>query len=246
MHGSGQEQRRLEALKRLGVLDTPPEERFDRLVRFAGYVAGAPIALLTLLDQDRQWFKSRVGLDVCETPRGHSFCDQVVRSGEPVWITDATEDPRYANNPLVTGDPGIRFYGGAPVRLSDGTTIGAVCVIDRTPRAYDRLTVERLSDLAVLAARELERRDAASEQRGSLVEVPEPHYVHALRFQRPSAGGGVAPWEDELGSLYRVRAEDADALAQRSSAESERKVLFEIAALWRMLGRDRKMRAMPR
>lgn len=149
---------RLQALRQLLVLDTPPEERFDRLTTFAAQEFDVPIVLLSLVDAQRQWFKSRVGLDLCETARGISFCAHAILADEPMVVPDALLDARFADNPLVTGEPHIRFYAGAPLKMPDGQNIGTLCLIDRAPRQLDTVDLAILSSLRDLAVEELVRR----------------------------------------------------------------------------------------
>ena len=130
------EAERQNVLSRLRVLDTDPERVFDGLVEAAALVCGVPISLIALVDADRQWFKARVGLEgVVETPREHAFCSDAIGDDELLEVADATLDPRFADNPMVVGEPGIRFYAGVPLRVEDGSHVGTLCVIDRTPRA---------------------------------------------------------------------------------------------------------------
>ncbi|RCW69176.1 GAF domain-containing protein [Pseudorhodoferax soli] len=140
------EDARLRALQALMVLDTPPEERFDRVVRFAAEQLDMPMALVSLIDGERQWFKSRVGLDVPETGRDIAFCAHAILQPETFVVEDALQDGRFADNPLVTGAPHIRFYAGAPLSAPGGERVGTLCVLDSKPRALG--TVE----LAVLEA----------------------------------------------------------------------------------------------
>jgi signal transduction histidine kinase len=154
------EDRRLAALRRYHVLDTPSEAGFDRITRLAARWLDVPIALVTLLDADRQWFKSCVGLDLQETPRDVSFCAYNLHSAEPLVVEDATQDPRFADNPLVTGPPGIRFYAGAPLVTPDGYPLGSLCVIDTVPRAAATVDLATLRDLADTVVTELELRAA--------------------------------------------------------------------------------------
>ena len=125
---------RLAALHALDLLDTDPEAGFDDLVEVARTLAATPVALVSLIDSERQWFKARAGLDVAETPRSMAFCDHAIRGDEVLITLDASRDPRFADNPLVTGDPFIRFYAGAPIRTPEGHAIGTVCVIGTQPR----------------------------------------------------------------------------------------------------------------
>jgi GAF domain-containing protein len=146
---------RLAALRRLLLLDTPPEERFDRIVEFAAAEFDVPMALISLVDSDRLWLKAKIGLDVCETPRSTSFCAHAIHSHESMIVEDATQDPRFRDNPLVTGEPGIRFYAGAPLALEDGHRLGTLCLIDTVPRTLDALDRAILGTLRVLAVGEL-------------------------------------------------------------------------------------------
>jgi diguanylate cyclase (GGDEF)-like protein/PAS domain S-box-containing protein len=148
------EQYRLAALASLEVLDTPPEPRFDRYTRLAALTFGTPIALVSLVDQHRQWFKSRCGLNVDETPRSIAFCSHAVAQDALLVIEDAALDPRFADSPLVTGAPHIRFYAGQPLHC-DGQAVGTLCIIDRAPRTFTEEQRQALRDLAALAEAEL-------------------------------------------------------------------------------------------
>ena len=151
------ESERLSRLWRLEILDTPSEERFDRVTRIAARLFEVPIALVSLIDKERQWFKSRVGLEAQETPRELAFCGYAIHSGDPFVVPDATQDERFVNNPLVTGAPHIRFYAGQPLLAEDGSGVGTLCLIDRAPRELDTLDLAALNDLAELVADELAR-----------------------------------------------------------------------------------------
>jgi ribonuclease BN (tRNA processing enzyme) len=150
------EDRRLAATRALGLVDTPPEERFDRITRIAAALFDVPIALIALMERDREWFKSSWGLDLCEVPRDESFCGHSLYSREPLVVADARLDERFANNPHVTGPPGVRFYAGHPLILRDGSCVGTLCVLDTRPRHLDNHDLTLLRDLAGLARRELE------------------------------------------------------------------------------------------
>lgn len=153
------ETQRLQALRELLILDTPPEERFDRVARFAAEEFEVPIALVSLIDENRQWFKARVGLPVCETHRDISFCGHAILQDGIFVIEDALLDARFADNPLVTGEPHIRFYAGAPLRLpGGGAAIGTLCLIDRRPRRLDSIGRAILGTLRDLVVEELTRR----------------------------------------------------------------------------------------
>jgi len=146
---------RIAALCRLHILDTPPEERFDRITRTAQRVFGVPIALVSLIDRERQWFKSNAGLDQIETPRDISFCGHAILAEEPFVVNDAVSDERFANNPLVTGDLGLRFYAGVPVHEKGGWRVGTLCLIDRKARDFSDTDITTLRDLAQWAETEL-------------------------------------------------------------------------------------------
>jgi diguanylate cyclase (GGDEF)-like protein len=151
------EQRRVAALRATGLLDTPPEERFDRVTRLACRLLGVPIALVSLVDTDRQWFKSRAGLDDQETPRDVSFCGHAITGDGPLVVPDALADHRFYDNPLVTRDPRVRFYAGCPLTMpgSPELRLGTLCVIDHEPRqlASDDLAI--LEDLAAMIESEI-------------------------------------------------------------------------------------------
>src|SRR5258708_485607 len=157
---------RLEALRRYHILDTPPEEAFDDLVKLAAQLCRTPIALISLVDERRQWFKARVGLTVNETPRDQSFCAHSLDgNGELLIIPDTQADARFQNNPLVLGTPDIRFYAGAPIITTDGHILGSICVIDRTPREISDTEKSALTLLAREVCSQMELRRIATELR---------------------------------------------------------------------------------
>lgn len=159
--GRANEASRLASLRSLGVLDTPPEAEFDALVRAAAAVCDVPVSLISLLDAERQWFKANYGLaGTAETPREIAFCDQTVARGDLFEVEDASAHPLFSGNPLVTGEPCIRFYAGAPVRLAGGAVVGTLCVIDRRPRRLGPHQREVLKQLAIATAKALEGRRA--------------------------------------------------------------------------------------
>ncbi len=149
------EKERLKTLRSTDILDTDPEERFDRLTRMAQRFFGVSIALVSLVDENRQWFKSKAGLDACETGRDISFCGHAILGNDIFIIEDALEDERFADNPLVTGEPKIRFYAGAPLRYLDGNKLGTLCIIDQKPRTMQEEDCTMLRDLAEMAEGEL-------------------------------------------------------------------------------------------
>src|SRR5688572_1160630 len=149
---------RLETLHALNILDTSPEERFDRLTRLARRMFHVPIALVSLIDANRQWFKSSAGLDVRETPRDTSFCGHAILDDAIMMVPNALDDPRFADNPSVTGEPHVRFYAGAPLKAPNGTRLGTLCIIDRKARVLDADDLAALRDMAAIVEDELAAR----------------------------------------------------------------------------------------
>ena len=154
------EGRRLDALHALNLLDTPPEERFDRYTRIAAQLFDVPIALVSLIDTDRQWYKSRHGIELTETPRDTAFCAHTILDNAVLQVPDALQDARFADSPYVAGEPRVRFYAGAPLAAADGSLLGALCVVDRRPRQLDEQQLGLLRDLANLVQAELAVRAA--------------------------------------------------------------------------------------
>jgi len=149
------EDRRIASLHEIKILYTEPNERFDRVTRLASALFNVPMAMISLVDEDRQWFKSCVGVSTRENPRDVSFCAHVVFSREPMIVADAFQDMRFADNPLVINEPRIRFYAGYPLILDDGSCIGTLCLLDTRPRTLDGPDLERLHDLADIATQEI-------------------------------------------------------------------------------------------
>jgi signal transduction histidine kinase len=156
---------RLEALRSYRILDTGPEEGFDALVRLAGAICETPISLVSLVDESRQWFKARMGLDAKETPRDVAFCAHSILGTSAMVVPDATLDPRFKENPLVTDQPGVRFYAGQPLVTRDGHALGTLCVIDRVPRNLSSFQREALSVLGQAVVDQMELRRQLAEIR---------------------------------------------------------------------------------
>jgi len=149
------EEQRLAELYRLNILDTGPEDRFDRITRLAAAIFDAPYAFVSLIDRDRQWFKSCFGLDLKETSREVAFCSYAILNPEVMIVADTFLDSRFADHPLVTGDPHIRFYASCPLTLRDGHSVGTLCLIDTRPRQLDEIKINLLKDLGNLVQQEL-------------------------------------------------------------------------------------------
>lgn len=186
------EYERIALLHALDLLDSPAEPSFDRITRLVARTLRVPIALVSLVDTNRQWFKSRVGLDTLETPREFAFCAHTVLQESPMVIGDASEDDRFAGNPLVTGDPNIRFYAGAPIFTCDGLVLGTLCAIDSQPRVLMQDEIDTLIDLADLVSKEIQQRETAllarthMERAKSEIELSESRFRSI--FERSALG----------------------------------------------------------
>lgn len=183
---------RLSALERYEVLDTPRDEAFDRITRLASKIFQAPIALISLVDKDRQWFKSRLGLDAAETSREIAFCAHAMQSDTVMVVENAIRDPRFEKNPLVIGEPRIRFYAGAPLLTPDGQNLGTLCIMGPRPRALDAEQATMLKDLAAMVIDELELRLLASTDsltgalnRRYFMDLADREQRRAVRYHTP-------------------------------------------------------------
>ncbi len=197
---------RLARLRALGVLDSAPEPLFDSLTRLAARITGTPIALVSLIDEQRQWFKANLGLPgVQQTPRDFAFCAHAILDSDVMTVTDARTDPRFADNPLVTGDPGIRFYAGAPLTLPGGERLGTLCVIDRAPRQLSesqRLQLAELAQVVVQALLLRERAHGHALGTPSAVESELAGHVRALSSILDRLPMAVSVWDRELRNAY--------------------------------------------
>jgi len=180
------EKERLEALARYDLLDTPPEQAYDDLVALAAEMLDVPIALVSLMDEERQWFKAALGIEVRETHRDVAFCSYAILKDELFVVSDATEDARFAHNPLVTSEPRIRFYAGAPLRTREGQRLGTLCVIDRKPRQLTEKQTAALLRLRRQAEAQLELRIKARELQETQARLRAEHDA-VLRLQRKRA-----------------------------------------------------------
>lgn len=188
------EEQRLRDLLRHGVLDTPADPHLDRIVELASTVLDMPIALVSLVDRDRQWFLARHGLDATETPREMAFCAHAIVGDGVLMVPDARADERFATNPLVLEEPRIRFYAGAPLRSPEGHNLGTLCVIDQQPRRLEGAQLDQLQTMADLVMRELELRRISSlcpvtglVNRSSFFRLGEQELQQARRDGRPLA-----------------------------------------------------------
>lgn len=185
---------RLAALHRLDVLDTGAEQPFEKIVTLVRTVLAVPIATVTLVDRDRQWFKAQRGLDCQETPRSVSFCTHTIQQREPLIVEDANLDPRFATSPLVLNLPHIRSYAGVPLRTPDGHNVGALCAIDTRARRFSDSEISILGNFATIVCDELELRMIAKVDqltgaltRRGFIEQTEREIARSRRYDRPSA-----------------------------------------------------------
>lgn len=153
---------RLLATRATGLFDTPAHTHYDRIVRVAALLTEMPIALVSLLDEQRQWFKSRIGMSMTETPRSWAFCNYTILENRIMVVEDATQDARFAHNPLVTGQEAIRFYAGVPLVDENACPLGTLCVLDRVPRQLTHDQMWALTELANIVSEEIQRRDTGT------------------------------------------------------------------------------------
>lgn len=221
---------RLDALRRLNLVDSPIEERFERVTRMAQRMLGTPIAAISLVETDRQWFKSIQGLDCAQTDRDVAFCAYTILDDEALVVPDARLDDRFSQNPLVTGEPFIVFYAGVPLHSACGARVGSLCVIDDEPRELSDEDIETLKDLAAIAASELRNpvsedpsrgvsNGRSSEQRQRLIDNEsrlwnrEGIYAVTCKMLHAAAGGesGAAVALLQINNIDQIRASHGSA-----------------------------------
>ena len=217
------EHERLAAVRRYDILDTPPDGAFDRLTKIAADLFNVPIAIVSIVDEDRIWFKSHHGLDATEIPRGPGLCASAILENKPWVLSDAKYDPRSLANPLVAGEFGLRFYAGVPLRTRDGFNLGTLCVIDHEPREVQQAQIDSLSDLAAVVMDELELRLAARravEQRETLLREVNHRVANSLSI---------------VASLARMQSRSAADTAVREALDEMQARINAIAGVHRRL-----------
>jgi len=234
---------RLAALQRYQVLDTGAEQPFEKITNLVQDVLEVPIAAVTLVDDQRQWFKSRKGICADETARDVSFCTHTIQDRAPMIVPDARDDPRFATNPLVTDAPNIRSYLGAPLETPDGYNIGALCAIDTQPRAFDESQAAILSNFAKLVVDELELRQIASSDsltgvltRRGWLEAAKAELERARRYDRPAS---VAMFDiDHFKRINDTHGHPAGDAVLKAVARTAGSVLRENDVLGRLGGEE--------
>lgn len=204
---------RLDILRKYEILDTEAESEFDDLTQLASYICNTPISLVTLIDEDRQWFKSKVGLDATEGPRDTSFCGHVILDNEVMIINDATKDERFFDNPAVTGELQVRFYAGAPLIDKSGYKLGSLCVVDNKPREISKEQIDALKKLSRLVVNQMELRLELKKQieREKIVKINSMQMLHSAKMSTlGEMAGGISheinnPLAIIQGKLFHVR-----------------------------------------
>ena len=215
------ENARLEALRRYDILDTLAEQSYDDITRIASYVTDTPISLISLVDEDRQWFKSRVGLSICETPREYAFCAQAILDPDhALVVADARRDERFADNALVKGEPDIRFYMGAPLVTHDRHALGTLCVMDKVPHTPSPEQIEALEALARQVVRQLELRRLSMDLKNTVAERDK--YLADLQQYRVELEQRNAQLLERSLTDHLTRVGNRAALDERLDAETYR------------------------
>lgn len=175
---------RVAALNRYAILDSEPEQSFDDLVTLAAHICQTPMAMLSLVDDHRQWFKSKYGVEIRETPKDLSICAHAIQQGDLFIVPDLTKDERFRDNPLVTGESHLRFYAGAPLINEDGFALGTLCVVDQQPRELDPEQEEAISALSRLALRQMELRMNLQLLKDALNDRTREEHARELELKR--------------------------------------------------------------
>jgi two-component system, NtrC family, sensor kinase len=175
---------RVAALNRYAILDSEPEQSFDDLVILAAHICKTPMAMLSLVDDHRQWFKSKIGVEVRETPRDVAICAYTIQHDDLFVVPDTLQDARFRENPLVTGEPHIRFYAGAPLINDDGYALGTLCVLDREPRELNPEQKEAVNALSRLALRQMELRMNLQLLKDALNDRTKEEHARELELKR--------------------------------------------------------------
>jgi GAF domain-containing protein len=187
------EQDRLEALRQYGIMDTPPEEEFDNITSLASRICGTPISLITLLDDERQWFKASVGIDLKETPIEYAFCAHAIRNpSELTVVRDSRKDERFADNPFVTGEPHIVFYAGMPLVDEGGHALGSLCVLDVQEQTLSPFQLTALKQLAkqVVTLLQLRKKNKELEHLVDMLQQQNKALEAALQEVKGNGAGG--------------------------------------------------------
>ncbi len=256
-----QESNRLDSLRAAGILDTLPEQNYDDVAELASFICGTPISLVSFVAEDRQWFKAELGLGVQQTPRSHSFCAHTIGTGNTLVVEDASADPRFRNNPLVTGNPNIRFYAGAPILDDAGHVLGTVCVIDTVRRTLDDRQIKALEALArqVTALLEQRRLTTASKQESlRLLEARTELEQSEAQLTLAGEAAGIASWmydpvrevvvgDNLMMQLFGLSTREAPAAAWAASVhpEDRERVAVEFAASLQGEAYDTEYRLVP-
>lgn len=227
---------RIEALRSFAVLDAQADAAIHRLAQLAQSLFDAPIALVSLVDEDRQWFKARLGLEAPETPRDHAFCAHTItQAPETVMVVeDATADPRFADNPLVTGAPDIRFYAGATLSTKEGHNLGTLCVIDTKPRPRpDEAALERLKLLARIVVDEFELAKAHRQTREKqrLLELAET--MAGVGYWRLELDNNTVTWSDAVYAIHGLSRDTFDPTSTTRSPSTIPTTANLSDAIWR-------------
>jgi signal transduction histidine kinase/ActR/RegA family two-component response regulator len=231
---------RLKELWAYDLIDTPPEAEFNDLVRLASIVCDTPVALVSLVDASRQWFKAKQGIDISETPRSVAFCNHIILQKDLMVIEDAAEDPRFSCNPLVVSDPKIRFYAGAPLITAAGHALGSLCVIDFIPRTLDQNQREALQLLSRQVVSQIERRRAQAELVvAEQVKQAMDQLLSLLSHELRTPLNAILGWAQVLskGVLSESQVRQASGAIERS-ARTQGNIIDDLLTLNRMLAKD--------